>query len=83
MDVDVLLTGSTHRFEIWENEGRFYVNPGTATGAWSSHWPLFADDDEGDAAREAATEEKEDQKDVKGECMRASCDAAAAVEKLT
>ncbi|KAJ3179486.1 Vacuolar protein sorting-associated protein 29 [Gaertneriomyces sp. JEL0708] len=35
MDVDVLVSGHTHRFEAWEHEGRFFVNPGSATGAYS------------------------------------------------
>lgn len=40
MDVDVLLWGGTHRFEAFEMEGRFFVNPGSATGAMSSaYWP--------------------------------------------
>lgn len=47
MDVDILLTGATHRYESWEYDGRFYVNPGSATGAWATHWPLFEDDGEG------------------------------------
>ena len=38
MDVDVLLWGGTHRFEAYELEGRFFINPGSATGAWSSGW---------------------------------------------
>ncbi|UOH79170.1 hypothetical protein LQV05_000160 [Cryptococcus neoformans] len=47
MDVDVLISGGTHRFESFEFEGRFFVNPGSATGAWSSLWngevtPSFA-----------------------------------------
>lgn len=33
MDVDILLWGGTHRFEAFELEGRFFVNPGSATGA--------------------------------------------------
>ncbi|PYH95816.1 vacuolar protein sorting 29 [Aspergillus ellipticus CBS 707.79] len=36
MDVDVLLWGGTHRFEAFELEGRFFVNPGSATGAMST-----------------------------------------------
>ena len=40
MDVDILLTGHTHRFEAFELEGRFFVNPGSATGAWHPTWPL-------------------------------------------
>ncbi|GBB88682.1 hypothetical protein RclHR1_15240003 [Rhizophagus clarus] len=35
MDVDILLTGHTHRFEAIEYEGKFFVNPGSATGAYS------------------------------------------------
>ncbi|KAL9936884.1 hypothetical protein V8E36_004119 [Tilletia maclaganii] len=40
MDVDILLSGGTHRFDAFEVEGRFFVNPGSATGAWSSVWPI-------------------------------------------
>ncbi|KAJ3089512.1 Vacuolar protein sorting-associated protein 29 [Quaeritorhiza haematococci] len=36
MDVDVLVSGHTHRFEAYEYEGRFFVNPGSATGAFST-----------------------------------------------
>jgi vacuolar protein sorting-associated protein 29 len=35
MDVDVLVSGHTHRFEAFEYEGRFFVNPGSITGAYS------------------------------------------------
>ena len=38
MDVDVLLWGGTHRFEAFELEGKFFVNPGSATGALSTTW---------------------------------------------
>ncbi|KAF8328352.1 Metallo-dependent phosphatase-like protein [Cantharellus anzutake] len=34
MDVDVLVHGHTHKFETMEHQGRFFVNPGSATGAW-------------------------------------------------
>ena len=33
LDVDVLITGYTHKFEAFEYFGRFFVNPGSATGA--------------------------------------------------
>lgn len=40
MDVDILLWGGTHRFEAFEMEGRFFINPGSATGALGSgYWP--------------------------------------------
>lgn len=39
MDVDVLLYGGTHRFEAYEMEGKFFINPGSATGAISTaYW---------------------------------------------
>ncbi len=36
--MDVLLWGGTHRFEAYEMEGKFFVNPGSATGAFSTGW---------------------------------------------
>ncbi|KAI9796873.1 MAG: Vacuolar protein sorting-associated protein 29 [Piccolia ochrophora] len=44
MDVDVLLWGGTHKFEAYELEGKFFVNPGSATGALSTGW--WADGEE-------------------------------------
>ena len=35
MDVDVLCWGGTCRFEAYEMEGKFFINPGSATGACS------------------------------------------------
>lgn len=39
MDVDVLLAGSTHVLEAYMLEGKFFVNPGSGTGAWTSGAP--------------------------------------------
>ncbi len=33
LNCDILITGHTHKFEAFEQDGRFYVNPGSATGA--------------------------------------------------
>ncbi|KIX93051.1 uncharacterized protein Z520_11324 [Fonsecaea multimorphosa CBS 102226] len=44
MDVDILLWGGTHKFEAYELEGKFFVNPGSATGAFSTSW-LAIDED--------------------------------------
>ena len=38
MDVDVLLWGGTHKFEAYELEGKFFINPGSATGADPTGW---------------------------------------------
>lgn len=35
LDVDILISGSTHKFEAFEYEGRFFINPGSATGAFT------------------------------------------------
>lgn len=67
MDVDLLITGHTHRFDAFEREGRFFVNPGSATGAWSSVWPISEPSDAGlqeNGKKEDDKEEKEE--DEKG-----------------
>ena len=35
LDVDVLITGHTHQFEAFEEDNKFFINPGSATGAFS------------------------------------------------
>lgn len=40
MDVDLLIWGGTHLQEIFDLDGRFFINPGSATGAISGTWPL-------------------------------------------
>uniref|UniRef100_A0A8C6JVX2 Vacuolar protein sorting-associated protein 29 n=1 Tax=Melopsittacus undulatus TaxID=13146 RepID=A0A8C6JVX2_MELUD len=36
LDVDILISGHTHRFEAVEHENKFYINPGSATGAYNA-----------------------------------------------
>lgn len=36
LDVDILISGHTHKFEAYEHENKFYINPGSATGAFSA-----------------------------------------------
>eukprot|EP01123_Difflugia_compressa_P013269 TRINITY_DN6053_c0_g1_i1.p1 TRINITY_DN6053_c0_g1~~TRINITY_DN6053_c0_g1_i1.p1 ORF type:complete len:184 (-),score=26.96 TRINITY_DN6053_c0_g1_i1:27-578(-) len=40
LDVDVLITGHTHEFRAYEHNGKFFLNPGSATGAYT---PLHTD----------------------------------------
>jgi vacuolar protein sorting-associated protein 29 len=35
LDVDILVTGHTHRFKAYKHEDRFIINPGSATGAFT------------------------------------------------
>ncbi|KAK0723172.1 Metallo-dependent phosphatase-like protein [Lasiosphaeria miniovina] len=44
LDVDVLCWGGTHRFECFEYMDKFFVNPGSATGAFTANW--VPEDDE-------------------------------------
>lgn len=48
MDVDVLCWGGTCKFEAYEMEGKFFVNPGSATGAvsWSADVELDSEGEE-------------------------------------
>lgn len=48
MDVDVLCWGGTCKFEAYEMEGKFFINPGSATGAvsWNDE-TLGAEDEDG------------------------------------
>lgn len=35
LDVDILVSGHSHKFEAYEQDGHFYINPGSATGAFN------------------------------------------------
>jgi len=39
MDVDILITGHTHKNEVYEYEKKYIINPGSATGAFSTYTP--------------------------------------------
>jgi vacuolar protein sorting-associated protein 29 len=36
LDVDILISGHTQKFEAYEHENKFYINPGSATGAYNA-----------------------------------------------
>ncbi|XP_078523615.1 vacuolar protein sorting-associated protein 29 isoform X1 [Lissotriton helveticus] len=36
LDVDILISGHTQKFEAFEHENKFYINPGSATGAYNA-----------------------------------------------
>ncbi|CAM9018763.1 unnamed protein product [Wickerhamomyces anomalus] len=58
MNVDVLIWGGTHKVEAYTLEGKFFINPGSATGAFSNDWP------EEDLPEDEGHEEKKDEKDT-------------------
>ncbi|KAH3666435.1 hypothetical protein WICMUC_005703 [Wickerhamomyces mucosus] len=49
LNADVLIWGSSHKVEAYTLEGKFFINPGSATGAFSTEWP---DLDEFEESRE-------------------------------
>jgi vacuolar protein sorting-associated protein 29 len=55
LDVDMLIWGGSHRVEAYQLEGKFFVSPGSATGAFSTGWPV--EDEEG-AGEEAVDKEQ-------------------------
>lgn len=57
LDVDVLCWGGTHRFECFEYMDKFFVNPGSATGAFSAGWGGAAAVKEGAGEGEDGEEE--------------------------
>ncbi|CAI4063876.1 hypothetical protein N7582_002523 [Saccharomyces uvarum] len=56
LDVDILLWGGTHNVEAYTLEGKFFVNPGSCTGAFNTDWPIVFDVEDSD---EAVTSEVE------------------------
>lgn len=50
MNVDVLVYGGTGRLECFESDGRFFVCPGSATGAMSTFAPPEGGEEEGHAS---------------------------------
>jgi len=41
LDCDVLITGHTHKFSAEVHDGKFYLNPGSATGAYNGLTRFF------------------------------------------
>lgn len=48
LDVDILVWGGTHQVEAYTLDGKFFVNPGSASGAYVFDWPANYDDTEGE-----------------------------------
>lgn len=46
LDVDILLWGGSHRVEAYQLEGKFFINPGSATGAFYAGWEEEPDEDD-------------------------------------
>ncbi|CEP63724.1 retromer subunit VPS29 LALA0_S09e01068g [Lachancea lanzarotensis] len=71
LDVDIILWGGTHNVEAYTLEGKFFINPGTCTGAFSTDWPPSQDP-------EAEPDKKTDETGSFADAEPASAAAAAA-----
>lgn len=56
VDVDIVIWGGTHKVEAYTLDGRFFVNPGSATGAYGFDWP---ESDDGEFDEEEETNDKD------------------------
>ncbi|KAG5365858.1 Vacuolar protein sorting-associated protein 29 [Yarrowia sp. B02] len=67
LDVDILICGGAHRVEAFELDGKFFVSPGSATGAFSveKYTDDGADEEEEEAVENGKDEKEEDKKDDK------------------
>lgn len=60
INVDILVWGGTHRVEAYTLDGKFFINPGSASGAFNFDWPELNDED-------SDIEDDEDEVSVGGE----------------
>ncbi|QRG36107.1 hypothetical protein FDK38_000437 [Candidozyma auris] len=70
INVDILIWGGTHRVEAYTLDGKYFINPGSASGAFHFGWPEIDDieeeeEDVDDDNEEGMTEEKVDEKTEK------------------
>lgn len=63
INVDILIWGGTHKVEAYTLDGKFFINPGSATGAMSFEWPEKEEEEEDE--EEEDEDEKEDEDDEK------------------
>jgi len=60
MNVDVLVSGGTHKIEAYTLDGKFFINPGSATGAFTTKAPSKADLEALNVDKNLAEDKEED-----------------------
>jgi vacuolar protein sorting-associated protein 29 len=66
LDVDILIWGGTHKVEAYTLDGKFFINPGSITGAFSFDWPE-EEEKENENEEKEEKEEKKEEKEEKDE----------------
>ncbi|CAH2351602.1 vacuolar protein sorting-associated protein 29 [[Candida] railenensis] len=93
MDVDVLIWGGTHKIEAYTLDGKFFINPGSATGAFTFDWPERYEEEEEEEEEEDGSEatdtgapkedeEKQDQTEEKAQEQEGGGDATVDEDNL-
>lgn len=72
LNVDILVWGGTHKVEAYTLDGKFFINPGSATGAFSYDWPEDDEEEEDEDGEEEGEEEVEEGQKEKGEGKQVS-----------
>lgn len=62
VDVDILIWGGTHKVEAYTLGGKFFINPGSATGAVNFDWPEREEREEEEGEEKEESKEKEEEK---------------------
>lgn len=66
INVDILIWGGTHRVEAYTLDGKYFINPGSASGAFHFGWPEI-EEDEGEEEEEKGDENIHDEDELKDE----------------
>lgn len=67
IDVDILIWGGTHKVEAYTLDGKFFINPGSATGALNFEWPERDEDEEDEEDEDETEKEDKEGKEEKQE----------------
>lgn len=67
LDVDILIWGGTHKVETYAMDGKFFINPGSASGAYSFDMPEVELDDEENISASSSGEIKPEIRDADNE----------------
>lgn len=66
IDVDILIWGGTHKVEAYTLDGKFFINPGSATGAYNFDW-LEKEEDSDDEEEDSEGSKEENTESIKAE----------------
>ncbi|PVH17523.1 uncharacterized protein CXQ87_000412 [Candidozyma duobushaemuli] len=63
INVDILIWGGTHRVEAYTLDGKYFINPGSASGAFHFGWPEIDEEEEEQKDESKQEDNSEDTKE--------------------